>query len=246
MDSNILVFCNPVSIAIILSILSGIFYANKNERMINTAPFVVLGIGLILSVCPLFFGDYILQGFSIVLFIPFSVIISLFYFFYTLKKTAKIIENSTKDNSNVADNIILKDREVKKISSSIFVIYGYFIVNIIIFARILYMLIYGTFGESGGPMVSILTLPWIILAISILLVPVFNLSRKLYNIPIVYFSITFLFVFFQFFAQADKKGLYAYIGSDILYLIISAVLLVKYLKFFKEQQLTQNQNEVQL
>lgn len=243
MDDSILLFCNPVSILIILAALSGFFYAKNNEKYINKAPFIILGVGLILSVCPLLLDDPVLQGFSLLLFIPASVIISLFYFVFSLSRTANRL------GTDVIDN---KKKNEK--SENIVILYVYLAINFIILIKICWLIL----GIITNKLVLdiptyVIDLPFALLAISIFYVFFRGLSRKLYNIPVAYFLLAIFFmignsvspILFKF-AMNDKYLTLSHVLQNCVFVGISTWLVIKYQRYLKEQQLIQNQNEIQL
>lgn len=262
-------FLNPFLVLIVSLILFYYFRSNRSGANFNRAPFIVLATDLVLSTLPIlnmirynyFYSnsvDHAATGFILILALPsvfISGVLSFFLFVLNLRVIANSKPTCPEPNCNiVSDNIAIKNNNEPV---SIVILHVYSVINFIVLFRILWMINYALINEQvldNAPAYALcmMILPWVSLLVIILIIAIKNLYKKLYNIPILYFIISFIGGFFRLMLSimlhvSTKKSLvYMSILEDFSFLFFSTWLILKYLKFLKEQQLTQNQDEVQL
>jgi len=180
---GILLFCNPVFTTIVLIIFSHFFYGRdkSKERFKNMASFLILGVGLVLSlVIPsLILMSKIIIGLDILvvmLLMLFSTFASIFYFLYSLRRTAK--------NSNIEKN------NISTKGHNTIVLYTFSIVNVIILVRVFYYFTNKKFLDNGVSFFFIL--PEIFILISIIIIFNSEFMKKIYSISALHFSLALL------------------------------------------------------
>jgi hypothetical protein len=228
---------NPISGFIFSAVLSWLFYVKKNEGLIRSAPFIIFGIDLIMWVIfPVVASGSV---FALLVYGAPSFFSAIFYLIFNLRRTSKFFASLA---GGISDNKKNTNNESK--FENIIVLYLHFIINSIFMLYLITDLFLDNILDSYTGFALIV----MFLFVSTLYVFFRKLSAKLYYMPIIVTGyLTSYFMMQSFFGRSPRgTHLGIEIFSKMIYLIplFSFWFNIKYLKYFKEQQLIQNQDEI--
>ncbi|MEI6587772.1 MAG: hypothetical protein WCO05_02355 [Candidatus Moraniibacteriota bacterium] len=230
---------NPISGFIFSAVLSWLFYVKKNEGLIRSAPFIIFGIDLIMwvvfPVCVLMSQIFHSQVEEVLFFIVTSFTFTIFYLIVNLKRTSKFLKG-------VALVLSVDKRSIdEKYKIENIIILYFYVPSILVLFIITNLFVYPYIKVGRG-------VEWdsVMLLHSLVVVAYISfrkLSIKLYNIPIIFSG----FIGLRYMLSVVvHQHFYQHAGRAMIYLSVALALWlnIKYLKYFKAQQLTQNQNEI--